>query len=131
MNSNLGFGIPGAVKLEAKVTRDKLLFILDNLGTHDFKTNKMLVPQTERDFLIETIKSDLAIPDRVPIWVFWFENGSVFSEATDTYGNMSFNVELGNDRIEASVSYDKKQKRFLSLYIDNTEIPFSEIQEFF
>lgn len=122
---------PRASKFSQRLKRDHLPFFLDNLGMRDRGTNQPLVSEAETNYMIDCIKDDLKIPRRIPVWVNWFETGSVFSEANDEFGNMAFNVHIGNKGLDFQVTFDKNRNNFPGLYFESQEISFASIQKLF
>ena len=108
--------------------RTELPYILDNLGMRDLQTNIPLVSPPQINFLITCIREDFWIPGNIPIWVHWFETGSVFSQARDEAGNMAFNIEMGKKKIPMCVTFNQRTNSFAGLYYNDQEITFQNIE---
>lgn len=122
------FVMPRKSRFESSNDRTELFFYLNNLGMRNLQTNIPLITPMQKNFMFKCLKTDLGIPERIKVWVKWFDTGSVFSMATDAYGNMAFNIELGQKRIPMSVSFDKRRNCFLALYYNDQLTSFQNIK---
>ena len=122
---------PRKTRFAHNYNRSQLPFFLDNLGMRDKESNQALVSIPETNFMIDCIKEDFGIPARIPVWIQWFETGSVFSEAREEAGNMAFNIHIGNKNLSFQATFNKAKNDFPGLYFDFQEISFQTIQNLF
>lgn len=124
-----GYVMPRKSRYETNFDRKELIYFLDNLGMRHKYTNIPLVTPPQKNFIFDCIKKDLNIPKNIPVWVLWFETGSVFSQGRDEAGNMVFNIELGRNKIKLNVAFDQRNSRFDGMYYDGCEIKYHQIKD--